>query len=81
MFRDSSKIVEPSRGVLECARSIWTFTETAVKLAASGKMRDCNEIQEALVEKGYRRVPELLSGDEIQTVLDLYCRRSRKSGN
>ena len=51
--------------------------EAAVRLAASGKMRGWESIQERLVEKGYRRVPDLLQGDKIRTVLDICCKAAR----
>ncbi len=51
--------------------------EAAVRLAGSGKMPDWQSIQEKLVEKGYRRAPDLLQSDKIRTVLDLCCKTAR----
>ncbi len=30
-------------------------------------------VQERLVEKGYRRAPDLLDGEKIRAILDLQC--------
>ncbi|THD68598.1 MAG: hypothetical protein E7813_10150 [Bradyrhizobium sp.] len=51
--------------------------EAAVRLATSGKMRGWESIREKLVQKGYRRVPDLLQGDKIRTVLDICCKAAR----
>jgi hypothetical protein len=51
--------------------------KAAVKLAASGKMRGWENIEEKLVEKGYRHVPDLLQSDKIRTVLDICCKAAR----
>ena len=52
--------------------------EAAVKLARSGKERDWKDIQEKLVEKGYRRAPELLDNTEIRRILNVCCEQGRK---
>lgn len=51
--------------------------ELAVRLAQSGEMRNWRGIQERLVEKGYKRAPNLLDGDKIRAVLDICCDSSR----
>ena len=45
----------------------------AVELAGSGKCKDWYDVQEKLVEKGYRRAPDLLDGEKIRAILDLQC--------
>ena len=50
-----------------------------MKLARSGKERDWKGIQEKLVEKGYRRAPELLDDTEIRNILNVCCEQGRKS--
>jgi hypothetical protein len=42
----------------------------AVELAGSGKCKDWYDVQERLVEKGYRRAPDLLDGEKIRAILD-----------
>jgi hypothetical protein len=51
--------------------------EEAVKLAQSGKMKDWKGVQDRLVEKGYKRAPELLDGGKIRAVLDACCKSGR----
>ena len=50
----------------------------AVELAGSGDFRDWKGIQERLVEKGFRRAPDLLDGAKIRAILDAQCDHSRK---
>jgi hypothetical protein len=50
-----------------------------VKLARCGKERDWKSIQEKLVERGYRRAPDLLDNAEIRAILNLCCEYGRKS--
>jgi hypothetical protein len=40
--------------------------QAAVKMAGSGKERDWKSIQAKLVEKGYRRAPDLLHSERIR---------------
>ena len=49
----------------------------AVELAGSGKCKDWHDVQERLVEKGYRRAPDLLDGEKIRAILDLKCGAGR----
>jgi len=42
----------------------------AVELAASGKCKGWHDIQEKLVEKGFRRAPDPLNGDKIRAILE-----------
>jgi hypothetical protein len=53
--------------------------QVAVKLAGSGKERDWMSIQERLVERGYRRAPDLLESEKIKAILNICCEQSRKS--
>lgn len=50
----------------------------AVALAASGDHPDWRSIQARLVEKGYRRAPDLLDGNKIRAILDAQCAIGRK---
>lgn len=45
----------------------------AVALAASGDHADWKSIQAKLVEKGYRRAPDLLDGHKIRAIIDAQC--------
>ena len=54
--------------------------QAAVRLASSGKERDWKSIEERLVEKGYRRAPDLLDSEKIRVMLDISCKQSRKPG-
>ncbi len=47
--------------------------QTAVDMAASGKFKNWKQIQDDLVEKGFRRAPDLLDGDKIRALLDMVC--------
>jgi hypothetical protein len=51
----------------------------AVALAASGDYADWKAIQTRLVEKGFRRAPDLLDGAKIRAILDAQCKLSRAS--
>jgi hypothetical protein len=53
--------------------------QAAVKLAGSGKERDWKSIQDRLVERGYRRAPDLLESEKIRAILNICCEQSRKS--
>lgn len=50
----------------------------AVELAGSGQCKGWHEVQEKLVETGYRRAPDLLDGDKIRAILDFQCGIDRK---
>ncbi len=52
----------------------------AIELAGSGKCKDWYDVQERLVEKGYRRAPDLLDGEKIRAILDLQCGTGRSQG-
>ncbi|MBR1219042.1 hypothetical protein JQ557_13645 [Bradyrhizobium sp. U87765 SZCCT0131] len=45
----------------------------AVALAASGDHADWRSVQAKLVEKGYRRAPDLLDGNKIRAIIDAQC--------
>jgi hypothetical protein len=49
----------------------------AVELAGSGKYRSWKDIQEKLVERDYRRAPELLDSKRIREILDFQCDQGR----
>jgi hypothetical protein len=49
----------------------------AVELAESGKYRNWKDIQEKLVERDYRRAPDLLESKRIRAILDTQCDRVR----
>jgi adenylylsulfate kinase-like enzyme len=53
--------------------------ELALKMAGSGKFKSWKGIRDDLVEKGYRRAPDLLDGDKIRMILDLHCADSQKA--
>jgi hypothetical protein len=53
----------------------------AVELAGSGKCKDWYDVLERLVEKGYRRAPDLLDGEKIRTILDFQCGKGRSQDN
>jgi hypothetical protein len=50
----------------------------AVELAVSGKCRNWKDIQEKLVERNYRRAPDLLDSKKIRAILDFQCDRARE---
>lgn len=52
----------------------------AVELAGSGKCKDWYDVQERLLEKGYRRAPDLLDGEKIRAILDLQCGTGHSQG-
>jgi hypothetical protein len=49
----------------------------AVALAASGDFSDWKSIQATLVEKGFRKAPDLLDGQKIRAILDAQCAMSQ----
>lgn len=49
----------------------------AVELAASGNYADWKDIQARLVDKGFRRAPDLLDGQKIRAILDAQCALNR----
>ncbi|WP_253706220.1 hypothetical protein [Bradyrhizobium sp. WD16] len=49
----------------------------AVELAATGDCADWTDIQARLVEKGFRRAPDLLDGQKIRAILDAQCALNR----
>ena len=53
----------------------------AVKFAASGKCKDWRDVQEELVEAGYKRAPYLLDGNKIKDILDAQCELARRKRN
>jgi hypothetical protein len=57
-------------------RDIEVFRQ-ALALATSGEFVDWKGIQSNLVEKGYRRAPDLLDAATIRAVLDARCRAKR----
>jgi hypothetical protein len=50
----------------------------AVELAASGRFPDWKSIQAKLVEKGFRKAPDLLDSAKIRAILDAQCQLNRK---
>ena len=48
-------------------------------MAGSGKFKNWRGIRDGLVEKGYRRAPDLLDGDKVRTILDIHCAESQKA--
>lgn len=50
--------------------------KAAVDLASSGKFKNWKAVEEALVDKGVKRAPDLLDGDRIRAMIDLMCERS-----
>jgi hypothetical protein len=50
----------------------------AVEMAASGDFADWKGIQTTLVEKGYRRAPDLLDAAKIRAILDARCQSTRQ---
>jgi hypothetical protein len=53
--------------------------QLALRMAGSGKFKNWKGIRDGLVEKGYRRAPDLLDGDKVQAILDIHCKESRKA--
>jgi hypothetical protein len=53
----------------------------AVELAETGECKGWLDVQEKLVEKGYRRAPDLLDGEKIRAILEFQCRAGRKEGD
>jgi hypothetical protein len=52
--------------------------QLALRMAGSGKFKSWKGIRDSLVEKGYKRAPDLLDDDKIQAILDVHCLDSRK---
>jgi hypothetical protein len=50
----------------------------AVAMAASGYHDDWKSIQLKLVDKGFRKAPDLLDGQKIRAILDAQCALSKK---
>ena len=50
----------------------------AVELAGSGTCKSWQDVQEKLVEKGYRRAPVLLDRQKIRAILGFQCDLGRK---
>ena len=51
--------------------------QLALRMAGSGKFKNWRGIRDGLVEKGYKRAPDLLDGDKIRTILDIHCEESQ----
>lgn len=52
----------------------------AVALAATGDHPDWKSVQAKLVEKGFRRAPDLLDGHKIRAIIDAQCNIGRAPG-
>ena len=52
--------------------------QLAVRMAGFGKFKGWKGIRDGLIEKGYKRAPDLLDDDKIRTILDIHCEESRK---
>src|SRR3954471_6687375 len=53
--------------------------QLALRMAGSGKFKNWKSIRDGLVERGYRRAPELLDSNKIRAILDIHCVDSQKS--
>jgi hypothetical protein len=53
--------------------------QLAVRMAGSGKFKNWKGIRDGLVEKGYKRAPDLLDDDRIRAILDIHCEESQKA--
>ena len=53
--------------------------QLALRMAGSGKFKGWKGIRDGLVAKGYSRAPDLLDGDKIRAILDIYCEESQKA--
>ena len=53
--------------------------QLALRMAGSGKFKNWKGIRDSLLEKGYKRAPDLLDGDKIRTILDIHCGESLKA--
>ncbi len=51
----------------------------AVEMASSGDFADWIGIQKSLVERGFRRAPDLLDASTIRAILDARCQSTRRS--
>ena len=49
--------------------------QLALRMAGTGKFKNWKGIRDELVDKGYRRAPDLLDGEKIRTILDIHLRR------
>ena len=53
--------------------------QLALRMAGSGKFKNWKCIRDGLVEKGYKRAPNLLDDDKVRAILDIHCEESRKA--
>jgi hypothetical protein len=53
--------------------------QLALKMAGSGKFKGWKGIRDGLVNKGYKRAPDLLDDSKIRTILDIHCEDSRRA--
>ena len=53
--------------------------QLALRMAGSGKFKNWKGIRDGLVEKGYKRAPNLLDDDKVRAILDILCEESRKA--
>jgi len=51
----------------------------AVEMASSGDFADWIGIQNTLVERGFRRAPDLLDAATIRAILDARCQSTRRT--
>jgi len=52
-----------------------------VRMAGSGKFKSWKGIRDHLVEKGYKRAPDLLDDDKIRMILDIHCEEGRRENS
>lgn len=52
--------------------------QLALRMAGSGKFKNWKGIRDGLVERGYRRAPDLLDGDKVRAILDIHCAESQE---
>jgi hypothetical protein len=55
--------------------------QLAVRMAGSGKFKSWKGIRDHLVEKGYKRAPDLLDDDKIRMILDIHCEEGRRENS
>jgi len=53
--------------------------QLALKMAGSGKFKGWKGIRDGLLDKGYKRAPDLLEDDKVRAILDIHCEESRKA--
>ena len=53
--------------------------QLALRMAGSGKFKNWKGIRDGLVEKGYKRAPNLLDDDKVRAILDVHCEESQKA--